>query len=349
MHYWGVVRTVRASRHRGAGVRGVALVAVLWVLTLLAVVAAGVTVGARTELALARNLDASARAEALADAGVARAALALLERRRARGERPRGIDEIEDEGAAGPGDLADLLEALPLDQGAWPVDGTPVALAFDDALLAVTIEDEEGKIDLNRAGDELLRGLFVSVGVAEDEAHALADAIGDFADEDELVRASGAEEADYRAAGLDWGPKNARFQTPEELLMVVGITPELYAAVRPAITVWSGRRGIDPRVAPAHALAALPGANDVQIEQLLADRAAGIERPAGLLGVDEFTSRSRGRVFTVRSQARTADGATFVREAVVRIVGRPERPYDVMWWGQGAPRQQLTPGAFDDE
>ena len=58
-----------AARHRGpAGRRGLALVTVLWVLMLLALIAASFMATTRTEINLTRNLIESAEAEALPDA-----------------------------------------------------------------------------------------------------------------------------------------------------------------------------------------------------------------------------------------------------------------------------------------
>ena len=59
------------------GRRGIALVAVLWGLTLLALVAANFTRTTRTEVRLAYSLLESAKAEALAEAGVHRTILSL--------------------------------------------------------------------------------------------------------------------------------------------------------------------------------------------------------------------------------------------------------------------------------
>jgi hypothetical protein len=44
-----------------------------------------------------------------------------------------------------------------------------------------------------------------------------------------LWRLRGAAAADYRDAGLAWGPKNAPFQKGEESQQAFGMTPELYA------------------------------------------------------------------------------------------------------------------------
>ncbi len=61
----------RAARYGGpGGRRGLALVAVLWVVMLLALVAASFMATTRTEIDLTRNLIEGAKAEALADAGV---------------------------------------------------------------------------------------------------------------------------------------------------------------------------------------------------------------------------------------------------------------------------------------
>ena len=57
---------MRDSRSR----RGVALIAVLWVVLLLSVIAGSLAMLTRTELGLSRNLVLSAKAEALAEGGI---------------------------------------------------------------------------------------------------------------------------------------------------------------------------------------------------------------------------------------------------------------------------------------
>ena len=72
----------RAEGQGGAD-RGVALVVVIWTLALLSVIALSFTHGTRNQAVLARNVIENAQARALADAGVYRAAAALLSRRAA--------------------------------------------------------------------------------------------------------------------------------------------------------------------------------------------------------------------------------------------------------------------------
>ena len=270
---------------RPEGRGGIALVAVLWVLVLLSVVAAGFLYETRTETKLARNLVENAKARALADAGVHRAVLALMS------PRTKGLlgPEIEnllklapDPGAArrrAEGILGREMEAGTLGPGAeamfkqgWRADGTVYAWAFGGGEVRISIEDEGGKIDLNRAPDELLKGLFVVVGVDEGEAARLVDAIADFRDADDVRRLDGAEDDDYRAAGLAWEAKDAPFAAVDELQRVMGMTPELYAKAAPFVTVHSKRRGIDPRTAPEEVLRAIPGVNQAEVEALIAAR-----------------------------------------------------------------------------
>lgn len=340
--------------------RGIALVVVLWVLALLAMVAASLTIGTRTGVRLAGNLESGARAEALADAGVARALITLSTRQRAgrRGEveqtntgesvaelverRP----ELEDVIARRAGAEA-LLAAMPLNEASWPVDGTPVTWVFDDAVLTLAVADEGGKVDLNAARDELLEGLFESIGLGPDEATALTDAVRDYTDDDDLRRANGVEAADYRAAGLA-EPKNARFEAVQELLQVYGMTPDLYRALAPALTVYSGRPGIDPRVAPPAALLALPGNDEVAVADLMAARAEDPNATSQLSGRDQLVSRSRGRVFTIEAEAVTDDGGRFLRGAVVRLAGRREHPFQILRWERHAAPPPLEPADLDD-
>ncbi len=311
--------------------RGFALVAVLWVLVLLSVIAAAFVTETRTEVNLARNAVENAKARALAEAGVQRAVLALLAARRGsrEGQEAEGPGE-EDfavfEGASGEGEReAAAIGAA----GGLRVDGTVYAWRFAGAEVLISVQDEGGKIDLNRASEEMLEGLFVSAGLPERQAAALAEAIADFRDEDDERRAFGAEDEDYRAAGLEWGAKDAPFETVSELTQVLGLTREIYQRVRPALTVHSRRARVERSVAPPIVLAALSGE---EAETLGAGAAgeAGDTVPLALGRV-----RRGGRAFTVRAEAVTGTGARFVREAVVDLRGGAGQPFRVLAWRQG--------------
>ncbi|MEE8215073.1 MAG: type II secretion system minor pseudopilin GspK [Alphaproteobacteria bacterium] len=208
------------------GQRGIALVAVLWALVLLAVIAATVLSESRTQSRLARNFLDAAQAEALADGGVYRAMEGL---------------------------------ARPNAAGGWRVDGTVYAWARPEGEVRIRIEDEGGKIDLNRAGGRLLGNLFLAAGLEPGRAEALAAAVQDFRDADDTRRPDGAEDSDYAGAGLPHGAKDAPLEAVEELAQVYGMTRKIYAAVAGAITVHARTRRPDAKVAPPLVIAALQG------------------------------------------------------------------------------------------
>jgi general secretion pathway protein K len=244
---------------------------------------------ARTEIALTRNLAEEAKAEALAEAGVNRAILVLL-----------GLDET-----------------IP-----WRVDGAAFAFDYGDGVVHISLQDEGGKIDLNRAGDAVLQGLFTSVGVGQDAAQHLVDAIADFRDADGLRHVNGAEDAEYAKAGLPYDAKDAPFAATEELLQVFGMTPEIYARVAPYVTVYSPRRDVNLATASAAVLAALPYLSPDRVRAIIEQRTA------------DAGSGRRFRVIavTVLVEATTAEGGTVTREVVLRRSGGGTRPFDIVKW-----------------
>ena len=125
--------------------RGAALLIVLWMLLLMSLLAAAFVSTTRSDLAIARNAVESARARALADAGITRAAVGLSE------SDPRFR---------------------------WRADGTPYRWAFGGGTVTVAIVGEVGKIDLNAAPPDVLESLFRYAG-AGDEAASIAQAVLD--------------------------------------------------------------------------------------------------------------------------------------------------------------------------
>lgn len=207
--------------------RGFALLMVLWTLMLLAFLATVYGNNARTEVLLARNLVTNSRAEALADAGIYRAAAGLARAPREGGFRGNGQVYI------------------------WRPDGLDAGMASEPLdEVRFTVRDEGGKVDINQAPAPLLRELFIAIGVKPESAIALADAIIDFRDENQEKQPHGAEARDYKQAGLPWGPKNKQFDVVDELTYVLGMTPEIYRRVAPLVTVWGLGESPHPYTAP---------------------------------------------------------------------------------------------------
>jgi general secretion pathway protein K len=287
--------------------RGIALISVLWITGLLAVMAASFVSASRTEARLARNQLENAKAQALADAGVQRAALGLL-----------ALDP----------------------ERAWRADGRIYRFALGEGEVQVSIHDEDGKIDLNEGPLELIAGLLIALDLEPEAAQALAERIGDFRDPDHDASPLGAEDPAYVAAGLAAGAADRPFVHEAELVRVLGMSEELYRRVRPHVTVHAGSDGLDFTRATRAVLEALPGITPEIVEGLLAtgpfdDPLAAIEDDEVLAQIDLYWLPSREAVFTIRADASTRGGGRFVREAVIELDGTPERPFLVHAWRRG--------------
>jgi general secretion pathway protein K len=272
---------------RGGREEGVALICVLWTLVLLSIVAAVLSLETRASARIARNMADDAAARAAADAGIQRAMLDL---------------------ATAPG-----------------VDNKAFRAVYDwrfaNSTVHISVQDESSKIDLNQGPVVVLTALFESVGIESAHAQSLSDAIADFRDADNLPRLRGAEEANYRSAGLAWAPKNAPFQGIEELQQVLGITAEIYRRVAPELTIYS----------------ILDYSATARSSPATGDRLKGILRRAGL---DSSLTNSPGLAFSIRAEAKSSNGAVFVREAVVQPASRKTRQR-ILSWREGRSPSEL--------
>ena len=305
----------RLMRARPSTQRGVALVLVLWVSILLTVIASSFITERRAEMLIVRNSVSLARAAAAADAGVQRA----------------------------------LLDAFRNDTSPdlWRRDGQSHDWSFDGVPVRVEMRDESAKIDVNTASDALLRGLFTSVGLPEEEVTKLLDAILDWRDPDTLKRANGAEEGDYQAAGLSYRPANAPFQAIEEIQLVLGMRPDVYRRIAPMITVFSRQTGVNAMFATREVLLAIPGVTpeiaDEYIQRRADALAAGQPPPAFPQGA-AFAGGS-AMITNVRAEARLDDGTYFAREAVALLRSAPRKPVTfVVWRESTAPPESTAPG-----
>jgi general secretion pathway protein K len=231
----------------------------------LGIIAASFLRETSVETRLTRNLVENAKAESLADAGVQRAMLGLLD---------------------------------PDEAKVWRADGTPYEFPLGEGVVWIRVQDEAGKIDLNQASDELLLSLFRAAGLGPDEAVSLVDAVADFRDRDSDRRPAGAEDADYAKADLPYGAKNAPFEAVDELLQVYGMSRELYERVAPYVTVYSGSEQVDPATAQPVLLRVLPDVTPQQIGEILSARQSGamiaLSRPDTVTVTSEASTVSGG-------------------------------------------------------
>lgn len=286
--------------------RGIVLVIVLWVVTLLAVMATSFAYSLRTETVLAATGVERAQARALAEAGVNYV-------------------------------MAHLLNPDP--EQPWPVDGSVQELKLGSQVFQVSVTDAAGMIDLNTASRELLGGLLSAAGVENEALNRLVDAIEDWRDPDDLRLPNGAEYDDYQAAGRKAGPKNAPFDSVEELQQVLGMTPALYARIAGALTVFSGQAGIDPAVASAPVLEGIPGIDPAIVEQYLMLRrdnvAQGLPPPPPPPEIAPYLAQQQGQAYHITAKAYLNGRFTAPVEAVIVRQGGAVRPFALRLWREG--------------
>ena len=118
----------------------------------------------------------------------------------------------------------------------WPIPGSEekmgkwVHLSVEGMEVLARAGKEARKTNLNQASDAQIRDRIIQwLGEDRfDEAEQLADAILDWRDPDDLTRTNGAEADDYEAQGLDYKPSDGPFNLLTELLLVRGVTGELF-------------------------------------------------------------------------------------------------------------------------
>ena len=303
---------MRSSRGRMANASrsgsGFALIIVLWSTALLAVIAGSFAFGMRLETSLTNNLIARAQGEALADAGIQRGILALLE---------------------------------PDTALRWKADGSVHEVPFGAGTLRISIRAENGKIDLNRAPDELIRGLFRTIDDDADTAE-LSDAVLDWRDRDSETRPNGAEDDEYTAAGRAYGARDGAFLSVGELSQVRGLDADVVRHLSEFVTVYSGRPRLDPLTASREALLAIPDIDEESVDRFLEEREVRAQEGLPFTPIEQLASGRRylattkATVYTVEAEGRTTDGVVVNRTAVVRVSRSRKRPYLILSWSRGS-------------
>ncbi len=281
---------------------GMVLVLVLWMIMILTVLAASFTLSSRTENLQSRLEFENTRARYAAEAGLHRAVYELRN---------------------------------PDPESRWVADGRPYTMDLDGVQVEIRITDESGKININNANVELLKGLFASVGMEEEDAAALVDAMGDWIDGDDAVRPLGAEDDDYKAAGYPYGAKDAPFDTVQEIQQVMGMTYAIYRQIEPAITVYSRNAGINLATAPLEALRALPDISEEDAQAFIEQRQqAEYGEPLPILPNGQTAvARGGGLAYSVRSKATLPNGRSAELDATIRLGGTVQgKPFQVMRW-----------------
>jgi general secretion pathway protein K len=273
--------------------KGIALPLVLWTLTVLMSLVFSFALATRTEMRMSSNYRSTVEKKFLAEAGIERA---LLE-----------LNYI-----SGKGKTPESLET-------WKVDNSIHKEDMSTAYYEVAIMDESGKISINGLNDGniiILKNLLVHLGVSMQDSDTITDSILDWKDADNLRRLNGAEDDYYMSLPTPYKAKNSNFQTPEELLLVKGMTEDIFfgkgktKGLSSFITIFSTHSGVNLQNAPKDILESIPGMTDALADSLIAYREAtttwNLAEVRSLLGavydqMRRFMNNISQKTFTITS------------------------------------------------
>jgi general secretion pathway protein K len=318
---------------------GVVLIVVLWVMVGMSMLAVSFSASIRTEVNATRNVVDQKESYYLSRAGIEYAIYKVIESQSAFAQLQRQREEG--------------LQSLP------PALTGFVEFAMGRGKASVEIIEETGKINVNLAPNYLLYNLLIGVGLDEQEADMITDSIEDWRDRDELHRLNGAESDYYQSLPEPYLAKNGPFDVPEELLLVRGITPEIYYGrkgttesgeqveyygLQKYFTTFARINRINVNSAPVPVLAAVPGL-DLEAAKLIygmrlevpflnvtevLERVPGISTEAGRL-----LSTVRSNVYTLLSDGHLADSEVVNRiRCVVQINPTFPKGYVVLYWNE---------------
>jgi general secretion pathway protein K len=198
---------------------GIALIMVMCAIVVLTILAAAFAYSIKVETRLAQNADSEEQLLWLGTSGVQRACWILS-------QHPPGepYDSLNQKWAGGSGSLAESNSVL----SSVSLDNYPVG----DGTVSIKIIDLERKVNINTAiypaNSQMILQALTLMGVDASDISVVSDSILDWIDSDDLPRVAGVESDYYQGLPLPYYAKNAPLDDLSELLLVKGVTPEMY-------------------------------------------------------------------------------------------------------------------------
>lgn len=322
-----------------AAENGVILIALLWILVALSVIALSFSRESFVEVAAARNTQSLEKAYFIARAGIVSTVYQLMQKRL----RP----------SVRLGELQDTPD--PLELGI--VTGN-----FGGGSYRVEIQDESGKINVNTVSEEQLRLLIEACGIDKQDGDIIADSILDWRDGDALYRLNGAEDDYYQSLDPPYRARNGRIETIEELLLIRGITADYFYGypVRSSdgsvtyryglsryFTVYSTRSQsrINVNYAPLPVLGSIPGMSPQAAQMIyerrlakpfknIAEVSREIPAPLGANVLSKLSVEQTG-IFTLTASAQADKSkARRVIRTVVTLDRGNSAVYKTLYWNE---------------
>lgn len=286
----------RAEKKRA----GFALLAVVWGTGLIAILVVAFMTNGRLRLQTANNVASATQGGYIAEGAINLATLTLLSKK----------------------DSSAALGAMPGVE-AEVYDGAPRFCVLDGVAVALSVEEENGKIDLNAATPDLIQLALVGLGVEEGAARQIAKSI-------EAFRTAPAGIGQIRttpASDKPIDPKEGLFETVMELDQVSGVSPALFRDLVPFVTVHSRSPGVDARTAPPALFAALAGYPAQDVRSLMAQPYPNALNRNDPRFPANFKQPGDHGAYLIHAEALLATGQTAVKEAILDMRPANGKPF----------------------
>ena len=208
----------------------------------------------------------------------------------------------------------------------WAIDGRVEHRRFGAVPIDIVVEDERGKVMLNRMDGENMGWLLEGLGIPEQQRTIAVASFADWVDQDDETQENGAESEYYNPRGLS--ARNDGPRTVEELGDVRGFTPALVARIAQVATVDGGAEAFDSRFANPLAIRAMTDGRDDSPEILDRRREMAGQRVAIALDDPDMW---KNRTVMIRATAHGAGDAQATRVLVVDLNVSARRPYVARW------------------
>jgi general secretion pathway protein K len=197
---------------------GIAIFIVLVSIIILGGMAGVFAYNMRVETQLAMNSNNETEMEWLGRSGVELAEFTLGQEMSTPGPGQR-YDALNQKWAGGEGETNDAMTSINL---------TDVPLGHGK--LSVTITDAERKININTAANNeaLMTQALILIGTDASEIPTIIASVQDWIDRDDDTHVNGAESDYYRTLDPPYSAKNGPIDDLSELLLVKGVTPDIY-------------------------------------------------------------------------------------------------------------------------
>lgn len=319
---------------------------VLWLIVAMSLLGLSFSRSIRIEVNAARNVVDQKQGYYLARAGIEYAVYRILETQSAffqsQQQMQQGLEQQE---------VPDVLSGK-------------TSIQMPNGVSDVEIIEETGKINLNAPLGEtysnMIYNLLVMVGMDPSQADVVTDSIIDWRDEDDFTSPNGAESDYYQSLDHPYLAKNGFFDVPEELLLVRGITPEIYYGRKGAtedgqhfeyyglqkyFTTFTRSNTINVNSAPLPVLASLPYLDadmatqiyNLREEMYIRDPSQLLERIPGLpTDVAAVLARSaQSNVYTLVSTGHPSGSNVVAKiRCVVRVDGAGPKGYTTLYWNE---------------